>query len=406
MTTMVGPDWRLEVGDALERLREEPAESVHCAITSPPYWGLRDYGVEGQLGLEETPEAWCVRLVEVFREVRRVLRRDGTLWANVGDGYARNPPGNARLDHSGGTLLGTRGRQNRSKAARVARRVATLSRSYKPKDLLGLPWTLAFALRADGWWLRRDVIWSKPNPIPESVTDRPTTAHEYVFLFSRSPRYYYDPEAIREPATWGNHPRSVLDDGRPPDARPPGSTPQHGLRRTAGPEAGRNKRSVWTIHTQPCPVEHAASFPEALVEPMILAGTSAKGACAACGAPWRRVREPDTGGTKGRDWNEKRDVDGGFVHAPSSASMIGYQRGRTVGWEPTCRCGSPERVPCVVLDPFAGTATSGVVANRHGRRFLGIELNPDYADAARRRLRGELVFPQPEPDLGQLLLWK
>jgi DNA modification methylase len=234
MTVLVqDPDFTLHAGDALETLRELPDEHVHCIVTSPPYWGLRDYGIDGQLGLEPTPDEYVAGMVAVFREARRVLRRDGTCWLNIGDSYAqydgqgnldepREPGlhGNFRVSPGLATVAENRGPGRHS-----------LPHGLKRKDLVGVPWRLAFALQQDGWYLRADIIWSKPNPMPESVTDRPTKAHEYLFLLTRSPRYFYG---------------------------------------TA--QRARNKRSVWEIATESYPDAHFATFPQALVEPCVLAG--------------------------------------------------------------------------------------------------------------------------------------
>jgi len=249
-------------GDAIEKLRELPEASVHCCITSPPYYGLRDYGVDGQIGLEPTPEEFIARLVEVFREVRRVLRDDGTLWVNIGDSYNAHPGQRKVTDQPGekqATSAGSIGAPSRN--------VATC----KPKDLIGAPWMLAFALRADGWYLRQDIIWAKANPMPESVKDRCTKAHEYVFLMSKSQRYWYDADAMREMAT--DTGRENGRDGRVEDqrARPPQSNPRT-LARLDYSQLGRNRRSVWTLATQPTPEAHFATFPLELPEICLKAG--------------------------------------------------------------------------------------------------------------------------------------
>ena len=313
----------LRHGDALEVLRSLPAGIAQTCVTSPPYWGLRDYGAAGQLGLETTPEDYVSRLVEVFREVRRVLRDDGTLWCNLGDSYASstgtktNGPQQSRNGQQG--VVGPRDKHPSASRANL-----TAFKNYgecKPKDLVGIPWRVAFALQSDGWWLRSDVIWAKPNPMPESVTDRPTKAHEYVFLLAKSERYFYDAEAIAEPSAQpfglarltGQH---KMDAGG-------FSTNGHGAS-TLGSNQGtaeRNRRSVWTVTTEPFPEAHFAVMPQALVEPCVLAGS---------------------------------------------------------------RSGD------LVLDPFAGSGTVGVVALRHGRRFLGIELSREYVGMARRRIVGPL----------------
>jgi DNA modification methylase len=239
-------------------------ESVHCVATSPPFYGLRDYGISGQIGLEPTPAAYVAELVAVFREVWRVLRDDGVCWVNLGDSYAAsaNTEGSAKR----------RGAMNGHTRA--------IPPGLKPKDLIGIPWRVAFALQADGWYLRSDVIWAKPNPMPESVTDRPTKAHEYVFLLTKSARYFWDQEAVREPDSGQQHHRNVFD-GQPSLEPSGGLRSAHsGIRVCGVPESngsGRNVRSVWTIPTQPYSGAHFATWPEALVKRCILAGCPVSG---------------------------------------------------------------------------------------------------------------------------------
>ena len=247
-------------------------QSVHCCVTSPPYWGLRDYGVAGQLGLEKTAEEYTRVMVDVFREVKRVLRGDGTLWLNIGDSYASAwPAPNTRRNIIDNPMSGGK---------RGPGRPERMGGDLKEKDLVGIPWMLAFALRADGWYLRSDIIWSKPNPMPESVTDRPTKAHEYIFLLSKSREYYYDAEAIKE--------ESVSLDLRKPyapgqiDARGNGHDRGGGsIRKNAVPTGclpvKRNKRTVWEVNPQPFPEAHFATFPEELIKPCILAGCPLRG---------------------------------------------------------------------------------------------------------------------------------
>ena len=356
------------VGDVLDRLRELPSESVHCVVTSPPYWGLRDYGtgkweggeagcdhkqtvarrdggrtnidgfhgaassdsdkgainyrdicgkcgarrIDRQIGLEATPELFIARMVEVFREVRRVLRKDGTCWVNLGDSYAANGSSGLSLHGASSTIQGS------ANAAHTSQ-TKICPPGLKTKDLCGIPWRVAFALQADGWYLRSDIIWHKPNPMPESVTDRPTKAHEYLFLLTKSARYWYDADAVREDGSryeWNTqkfkggdiaiHHRSTEGN------------------ESAGPTAGRNRRDVWTIATEAFPGAHFATFPRKLVEPCILAGCPAGG---------------------------------------------------------------------VVLDPFFGSGTVGVVALSLGRQYIGIELNPAYAEMARNRIEHGTVDP-------------
>lgn len=259
---------RLLIGDCRERLAELDAGSVHTCVTSPPYFGLRDYGHAGQIGLEPTPDAFVAEMVAVFREVRRVLRDDGTLWLNLGDSYASIAGGYSETGSRGATaVIGAK--------TQAAVRKATNRKppsGLKQKDLIGIPWMVAFALRADGWYLRQDIIWSKPNPMPESVRDRCTKAHEYLFLLSKGPRYHFDAEAIAEavaPSTVARLSQDGLADQNG-SARVPGKT--NGNMKAVGDADTRNKRSVWTVATQPYSGAHFATYPPELIEPCILAG--------------------------------------------------------------------------------------------------------------------------------------
>ncbi|MEX3004197.1 site-specific DNA-methyltransferase [Serratia fonticola] len=263
--------FRCYVGDCVELMRKMPEKAFHTCVTSPPYYGLRDYGVDGQIGLEPTPEEFIEKLVGVFREVRRVLRDDGTLWVNIGDTYATGGRG------GGGSFMDAR-----SDGAWKGKNAVTGWRSapqgMKHKDLIGIPWMLAFALRADGWYLRQDIIWHKPNPMPESVRDRCTKAHEYVFLLSKRPKDYFDHEAIKEPVTGNSHPRGK-------GVTPKSQANAFGNRNNASFSAAvsglvelRNRRTVWSVPTRPFKGAHFATFPPALVEPCILAGCPRGGA--------------------------------------------------------------------------------------------------------------------------------
>lgn len=240
-------NWEILTGDVRQRLADIPDGSVRCCVTSPPYWGLRDYGNDGQIGLEETPEAYVAGMVEVFREVRRTLTNDGSLWLNLGDSYS-----------NGLGLL-------------------------KHKDLVGIPWRVAFALQADGWWLRQDIIWHKPNPMPESVTDRCTKAHEYVFLLTKSAKYHYDADAVAEPAIHAGHTVKAYASGKNQSGQPFRDTATGGHDVHVGET--RNRRTVWTIASKPFKAAHFAVMPEALVEPCVLAGS----------APGDLVLDPFTG---------------------------------------------------------------------------------------------------------------
>ena len=354
------PAFELLQGDCLQQLATLPAASVQCCVTSPPYWGLRDYGtakweggdpacdhaaakeksrydyslatspiqngdrtgtdaprwkrqcpachaikVDDQLGLEATPDEYVANMVVVFRAVRRVLRDDGTLWLNLGDSYAQ-----AKAGGNDGVPLEWQ-RPSRANKSKVAKTFPGI----KPKDLVGIPWRVAFALQADGWYLRQDIIWHKPNPMPESVTDRCTKSHEYIFLLTKSAKYFYDNEAVKENSLHVGVTHRAANKGKAHseeaglDTRPKvdWTTPET-----------RNKRSVWTVATKPYRDAHFATFPPKLIEPCILAGSAA-----------------DT----------------------------------------------------LVLDPFSGAGTTGVVAVQHGRRYIGIELNPDYLEMSRKRIQ-------------------
>jgi DNA modification methylase len=371
---------RILQGDVMKGLASLPDESVQCVVTSPPYWGLRDYGVEGQIGLEKTPEEYVEKMVQVLREVRRVLRKDGTVWLNMGDSYARD-------EEKGGSGTPT-GRNNRGENYPGAG-----LGGLKPKDLVGMPWRLAFALQADGWWLRSDIIWSKPNPMPESVTDRPTKSHEYLFLLAKSAKYFYDADAIREEAEYGR--REWTGNLVSGDENNDGHRSSTGTTKGKNPSAGRNRRTVWEIPTQPTPEAHFATFPEKLVEPCIKAGTSERGCCPKCGAPWVRVVEPDKEYKKllGKSWHDhKDDLTQGARQGSGGPKQIKGNGYLTTGWFPTCSCGG-EPVPCMVLDPFAGSGTVAKVARDLGRSSVMIEINAAYVDIMKRRLRlGEQLF--------------
>ena len=411
-------DATLYTGDCLDILKKLPEESVHCVVTSPPYFGLRDYGTDGQIGLEQTPDDYVAKLVQVFREVRRVLRDDGTVWLNLGDSYASGG--------RGGGMKGKRGEKQRSNYGALLGAKKPPA-GFKHKDLLGIPWRVAFALQADGWWLRQDIIWHKPNPMPESVTDRCTKAHEYIFLLSKKAKYYYDAEAIKEPIIYGDHHRNGTE-GYTYQA--PGQAAQTGIsqrrqRKPAGWDTGpgahgafhkqgrapsveysenkatvRNKRSVWNISTAPYPDAHFATFPPKLVEPCIKAGTSEKGCCPECGAPW--VRDVERG-ELGPDHSIKKmpravEADTRDIRDMGWSNKKGYAQNVirpsvTVGWSPSCGCkpvldgGSP--VSCTVLDPFAGAGTVGLVADRLGRDAILIEAKAEYAEMARARIQDD-----------------
>ncbi len=375
-------------GNALEVLKTLPDGCVQCVVTSPPYFALRSYLPDGhadkaqEIGLESTPAQYIARLVEVFSEIKRVLRRDGVLWMNIGDSYGSGEVG--RHDSVQGRRIGRS--LTTSKAARREQRQRVSS-----KQLLGIPWHVAFALQEDGWILRSDCIWHKPTAMPESVTDRPTKAHEYLFLFVKSERYFYDAEAIKEGVTGGAH---VRGGGTHVKTVAPGQ----GIKANSSFESAvrhlvssRNKRSVWSVYAEACPEAHFAVMPTKLVEPCILAGTSPL-ACETCGAPWRRIVERE-GGT----WEERKAKGAPGRYGLHGAKGItgggpngdlGSSASVTVGWQPTCRCQeNTGGGRCIVLDPFMGAGTVGLVAAQLGRDYLGIELNATYIEMAEQRIR-------------------
>jgi DNA modification methylase len=346
----------------------------------------------GSLGLEPTVGMFVDHLVAIFREVRRVLREDGTCWLNLGDCYATEPNGRSA---DATNVAGNDNRTFRDKPLGTASELPS-------KNLVGLPWRVALALQTDGWYLRSDVVWEKPNARPESVRDRPTRSHEYLFLLTRSRHYFYDADAIREPHATESL-RRVRRQWRGTRKRGYPGAPQT-VRMGAGQRmchpAGRNKRTVWNLPTQPCRSAHFATFPEKLVEPCILAGTSEAGCCPQCGAPWERIvkrgkllgawQRTGGGDAKGEypGRARKEDVAAGARDASAIKARLrdGTRKRRSIVWRPACGCAAAKPVPCVVLDPFAGVATTGLVARRLGRAFLGIELSAEYIKLARRRL--------------------
>lgn len=340
--------------------------------------------------MEPTPELYVAHLVEVFREVRRVLRKDGTVWLNMGDCYASSPPGNKNPSHRYSAWK-TGGVKRMSEDTEIRR--STIVSNLKPKDLVGMPWRVAFALQADGWWLRSDIIWSKPNPMPDSVEDRPTKSHEYVLLLAKSGRYFYDADAVREPATRDRSGNVARKENLQPTAGG-----KHFMRSIPWENVGqgRNKRTVWQIPTHPYPGAHFATFPEALVQPCILAGTSERGCCARCGKPWIRMIQVSY--VKSPVHGEKSVV--GRHYKTGANRWDGSELPRvnkkvsTVGWEPGCHCQINHPTitigtkPCIVLDPFAGAGTTLLVARRLGRDAIGIDICKEYREMALKR--GEL----------------
>lgn len=365
--------------DVFDGLNKLPDKSVQTVVTSPPYWAVRDYGIDGQLGLEPTVDEYLQKMVEVFREVRRVLRDDGTLWLNIGDKYAGiHATKKERIN-----LWKYFDSANDTKSLLGICPEKKFDFSLPEKSLMMIPARLAIALQLDGWILRSDIIWHKPNPMPESVTDRPTNAHDHLFLFAKSPRYYYDAEAVREEGTIPAGTKAAK--GSQKRANTPGvnSRPPEYATYTGS----RNLRSVWTIPTQPRPDAHFATFPDELARRCILAGTSEYGCCPHCGAAWIREVKAE-GGTTGKGWHDhSADLQKG-QKAPPSSSFKDYQR-YTTGWKPGCTCADNIPVPCTILDPFGGSGTVADIAREQNRSSVLIDINPDYIDLQKRRLRAD-----------------
>ena len=327
------------IGDCIESMRKMPEQSVQCCVTSPPYFGLRDYGHEGQIGLEQTPDTYVAKMVEVFREAWRVLRDDGVLWLNLGDSYvSQGGLHDGRTDNQAGVGAKRVWREGSGRADGVVDNRGQRNRNgltvpgIAPKNLIGIPWRVAFALQADGWYLRQDIIWHKPNPMPESVTDRCTKAHEYIFMLTKNARYYYDAAAIKEPAKYidKSNGKTIYKSAAAYDGKHSDKQRGHG-RRHAGfndrwdamtkeeqQATGANKRDVWTVATKPFKGSHFATFPPDLIEPCILAGSK-----------------------------------------PGD----------------------------IVLDPFGGSGTVAGVSVKHGRNAILCELNPEYAALVPARIQ-------------------
>lgn len=374
---------KILVGDVQDILPLLPGGIFHTCVTSPPYYGLRDYGDSNQIGLEKTPEEYIEKLVQVFRGVKRVLRDDGTLWVNIGDSYSGSGKAGVNPEYrKRHTSFGKKMRKERFEV------YMGTSQGTKSKDLMGIPWMLAFALRADGWYLRSEIIWHKTNPMPESIRDRPTKSHEQIFLLSKKPKYYYDKDAILEPLqpVRGGKQKKVLEGrrekvrnkrGEPKGIRAQNKEPSYNAK-------GRNKRSVWTISTKPFKEAHFAVFPPDLIEPCILAGSSENGCCSECGNLYKRILERAGTGPE----RKRRKHDQTNLNMLSGNSYMKWKQenpDQFLGWAPSCQCGAEEE-PCLVLDPFFGAGTTGLVAARLGRDFTGIELKEDYSEMALARL--------------------
>jgi len=334
-------------GNSKEILKTMPENLVHTVVTSPPYWQLRDYFADDQLGQESTPEEYVDNLVAICREVKRVLRQDGTFWLNIGDSYNNNS-GHTRSKKE----WQRKGRLNGS-----ADKKAFKHSTIKTKDLIGMPWKVAFALQNDGWYLRCDIIWKKLNPMPDGAKDRPTRSHEYMFLLSKSPKYFYDYYAVLEETD--SHPDKIQGFG----ANDQQGTYRMDQTRKFEHYGKRNKRSVWSTAVATSGKGHFATYPEKLIDPCVKASTSAKGCCADCSTPWFRNFE-----------KEKVASDNGKGYTLELVDK---------GWEKGCKCETNEVNPCIVLDPFNGSGTTGKVALKYDHNYIGIDTNEEYLDVAR-----------------------
>lgn len=439
--------------DAVTALRSMEAESVQMCVTSPPYYGLRKYAGEqdlvwggenhhehewndmgvkvnrwgkdknvsekqstnagaecvdvplgntcficgawrGAFGLEPTVQMYVDHTVEILREIKRVLRKDGVVFWNVGDSYATGA-GSGRI--MGGKVYGKQNPLLESGQVPNCQPNRMPQPGLKPKDLMLIPFRVVLAAQEDGWYVRSDIIWVKPNPMPESVTDRPTEAHEHILMLTRSERYFWDQEAVREAKAESTIADTrTNDNGHRRERGYPGAQSNGGTN-LGGPDGGRNLRSVWEFPTQPYPKAHFATFPEELPERCIKAATPEVGSCPKCGAPWVRVTEKPQPPTDMR--NRSNDAKMSF-HTQSCGGGQKLQDwyeahpSKTLGWQPSCKCGLPQEqnVPAVVLDPFAGSGTTLEVATRLARKSVGIELSQEYCDLIIDRNRQHSLF--------------
>ncbi|HEB31330.1 MAG TPA: site-specific DNA-methyltransferase, partial [Spirochaetes bacterium] len=373
---------------------------IDCVVTSPPYWGLRDYGIDGQLGLEKTPEKYISKMVTLFREVRSKLKPTGTLWLNMGDSYAANGGSSYQALDVLGEKLGIGGGKKHS--SQLCGRANTPP-GLKTKDLCMMPHRLAMALQADGWWIRSDIVWNKTNPMPESVTDRPTKSHEYIFLCTKSAKYYYDADAIREGASYNTHERvsrAELGQKSNPDKKKSGIRPRKvatagsGIKNNDSFDAAmnkmpdtRNKRSVWTVPTAPYPEAHFATFPPKLIEPCILGGCP-EWVCKKCGKARERIIDKGELVADSPQY-KPRGTNRGDNFVKNAMTPAGEKQGhpnfhyesKTTGWT-DCGCNAGFDGG-IVFDPFMGSGTTAVVAYENRRQYLGIELNQEYIDMGR-----------------------
>jgi DNA modification methylase len=403
--------WHIEQGHTLDVLRSMPAGCVHCIVTSPPYWGLRDYGLpavewedgwRGSLGLEPTPQMWLAHMVQIMAECRRVVRNDGTLWLNIGDAYSGSWGNQGRKEERGiqrpinGPML-----QNLKLYPKSESNTGSLKPwSLPPKSLMMLPARLAIAMQDDGWILRSEIVWAKRAPIPESVADRPTRVHEMIYQFAKQGRYFFDAWAIREAQAEGTQARFGKNNALAYDL-PKTTESGRGIRNNSSfkdvllggimPDGQRNSRSVWDLSAAGAgdyDGEHYATFPPSLPERCIKAGTSEHGCCSKCGAQWRRVVDKSYSNPGNRTTNGPRSLANRHQTAGYPIRLEAAEQ--SIGWEPGCTCDAGEPIPAVVLDPFSGTGTTVMVARRLNRRAIGIELKEADVVASRKRVSEDL----------------
>jgi DNA modification methylase len=443
MTTIEGRNWKVLVGDVRERLADIPEGYVQCCVTSPPYWGLRDYGtgtweggdaacehkpvsgiqgqngqradrrftgekpqgatclrcgarrIDNQIGLEDSPAAFVEAMVGVFREVWRCLRDDGLLFLNLGDSYASS--GKSRTEEQVTKNSNLQG--GLCCQLSILKQQNKVTGGLKPKDLCGIPWRVVLALQEDGWYWRDAIVWNKPAPMPESVRDRCTKAWEPIFMLAKSELYFCDMETVRErglsPEMDAAEYKQHLSAAEEQWYARASSVPANGKsgNKTGGfcPPGGRNLRNVWSLAPCPFPDAHFATFPPSLPERCIKMGTSERGCCPSCRAPWKRVTEREVlRRERPNQFTKYRDVNGQPDQTKAGVSV------QTKGWEPTCDCGE-QPIPCCVLDPFSGSGTTGMVSTELGREYIGVELNPEYAEMSRTRIDSWKHRDAPKP---------
>lgn len=348
--------------------------SVHCVVTSPPYWALRDYGVNDQLGLEETPEIYIEKISDVFDEVFRVLRDDGTLWLNIGDTY---------ISSGGSGVGGNTGRRGRTYQQKGI--IKTCAGSLPVGNLAAIPWRVALSLQNRGWILRSEVIWHKRNPMAESVGNRPTRSHEQVFLFTKSLDYFYDWFSVMEKTTGNAHGRGHGINPKASENAPGSRQNERYARNVSGLVEMRRLRTVWTLSGEPFTGAHFAAFPSRLVLPCIKAGSSERGCCARCGAPWIRKVQKERFAT--RPGESSKAIGATNAERGNRDPERHVTRYKSIGWNPSCECGEVQTVPAVVLDPFCGSGTTPTVADGIGRRSIAIDLSYEYCRMALDRTR-------------------